>query len=261
MKLKRFQQFVNESRYEHHPIETELSDLAAPYFNDFPFEKDIPELIKRFETEWYDLKNEYWWNREITEWRRPHFALDVKVYTSYDMDKVRELMQEPEMSDEEVDDLYWRWLDECRELLVEDLSESGEYPWIDEVGFGGKSGGWLLISPSDNEEEMTEDLREAISDYRSRKDWDADSNEEFQQAIDFTKSDYMDMAELGLSETPELYKDYESAAQNIRDEINKWFKSLERMRAGLAEIEQRVKSFRENDESQFYTWIDEVIVG
>ena len=76
MKLKRFQQFITESKYGWSE-ESFAYRQSKETFNDFEFEKDILELVQKVEQTWAHLEDVYDWNRERRQWRKDHFALDV----------------------------------------------------------------------------------------------------------------------------------------------------------------------------------------
>ena len=120
MKLKKFQEFINEAR--HWSEEPYLYERYAKDLTTFGFENGVSDLIYEVEQAWTDIKNSYWWNRE--DWKPDHFALDVKIHVYPDYDEIREKFEktEDEWSDDWLDGQWWRFMEDQREMYEEDIN-------------------------------------------------------------------------------------------------------------------------------------------
>jgi len=251
MKLQRFQQFINEAnRWSEDPF---LYAQYAELFTDFGFEADIPDLIHAVEQKWTDLKNNYWWNREGRHWRKDHFALDVKVHSWPEADTVREILGEPDMPEEAIDDEWWVWMNDTREGFVDDLFSL--YPWIDDISWGGKSGGWLLLAPPHEAEDVRTDIDDSCQEYERIKD-EIKETGEFEELVNQSNEiDYQELKELGLadelSEIDELVKEYET----IKAYLTKELTDLAQWEVDMEAIQARVSKFEDNAEEYFYLWL------
>ena len=158
-----FSQFITESRYYGY---VEVIEKAKSVFKDFKFEEPIPILINDLDTKYSNIKEKYTWNRENRSFHKDHFALNIKVYIWPDQEKVKEILGDQEISDNRINSIWWHWLNIQREVLVEGL----DYDWIRDTGFGGNSGGWLLIVPDITDDKVFEYMEEAIDNYVSQKE-------------------------------------------------------------------------------------------
>ncbi|MEI8345452.1 MAG: hypothetical protein WCG06_05200, partial [Candidatus Omnitrophota bacterium] len=119
-------------------------------FGDFSFEKNIPELITTLESYWLKLKEKYHWNYSSRGVNKDHFALDVKIHVWPNADKMREILEDPDLGEEEVEHKWYHWLNERAEMFIDQI----DHAWIKDAGFAGKSGGWLFIYPVVDDEDF-----------------------------------------------------------------------------------------------------------
>ena len=249
MKLQRFQQFINEARNWSEEPFWRYSEM----FTDFGFESNIPDLIQKVEQTWAHLEDVYNWNRESRQWRNGHFALDVKVHAWPDADTVREILGEPDMPEEAINDEWWVWFNDEREFFAEDLFNL--YPWIDDINWGGNSGGWLLLAPPHEAEDVRTDIDDSCQEYERIKD-EIKETGEFEELVNQSNEiDYQELKELGLadelSELDELMKEYET----IKAYLTKELTDLAQWEADMEAITARVSKFEDNAEEYFYAWL------
>jgi hypothetical protein len=251
MKLQRFQQFINEAK--HWSEEPFLYGRYAELFTDFGFESDIPDLIHAVEQKWTDLKNSYWWNRENRQWRKDHFALDVKVHAWPDSEKVRLMLGEPDMTEEAIDDEWWVWFNDERELFVEDLFSL--YPWIVDISWGGKSGGWLLLAPPFDDESTRNDIEERCEEYNSEKD-DIKENGDWEKVVELVNNErHARLVRLGLTADDSEITLLKATIEGFKNNLTGNIEQLSQWEADMEAIKARVSKFEKNAEEYFYTWL------
>lgn len=251
MKLQRFQQFINEAR--HWSEEPFLYGRYSEMFTDFGFEADIPDLIHAVEQKWTDLKNSYWWNRENRQWRKDHFALDVKVHAWPDSEKVRLMLGEPDMTEEAIDDEWWVWFNDEREVFVEDLFSL--YPWIDDINWGGKSGGWLLLAPPFDDESTRNDIEERCEEYNSEKELMKEDGT-FKKAVELENDErHARLVRLGLTDESSEIIELKEMIEGFKNNLTGNIKQLSQWEADMEAIQARVSKFEKNAEEYFYTWL------
>jgi hypothetical protein len=249
MKLQRFQQFINEAR--HWSEEPFSYGRYAEVFTDFGFEADIPDLIHAVEQKWTDLKNSYWWNRE--QWRKDHFALDVKVHSWPKADTVREILGEPDMPEEAIDDEWWVWMNDTREGFVDDLFSL--YPWIDDINWGGKSGGWLLLAPPFDDESTRNDIEERCDEYNSEKQ-DLKENGDWEKAVAIENNPkFQRLKQLGIANEHSDLIVLVSQIEGFKNNLTGTIEQLTQWEADMEAIKARVSKFEDNAEEYFYAWL------
>jgi len=251
MKLQRFQQFINEAK--HWSEEPFLYGRYAEVFTDFGFEADIPDLIYAVEQKWTDLKNNYWWNRENRQWRKDHFALDVKVHAWPDSDTVREILGEPDMPEEAIDDEWWVWMNDTREGFVDDLFSL--YPWIADIDWGGKSGGWLLLAPPFDDESTRNDIEERCDEYNSEKQ-DLKDNGDFEELVNQSNElDYQELKDLGLADELNELTLLKATIEGFKNNLTETIEQLTQWEADMEAIQARVSKFEDNAQEYFHAWL------
>lgn len=253
MKLKRFQQFITESKYGWSEESFAYSQWRKETFNDFDFEKDILELVQKVEQTWAHLEDVYDWNRERRQWRKDHFALDVKVHAWPDSDKVREILGEPDMSEEAINDEWWVWFNDEREGFVNDLIEI--YPWIQDIGWGGKSGGWLLLQPPHEAEDIRNDIESDCQVYRLTKE-ELKESDDWQDILnDINDETLNNMHDYGLSNESDEILNLKEQVDNIRTYLTKELADLTQWESDMNAIQARVSKFEDKAEEYFYDWL------
>lgn len=258
-RVKRFTEFINEAR--HWSEDPWLANKVAHVFNNFPaIEAGVVDLIDTTEEEWKHIKESFWWNRETGGFNKDHFALDVKVHAYPDNDKLRSATgkDEEDLDDEAIDNMWWRWFEDQREFFQEDIEQS--YGWVGHVGWGGKSGGWLLLSPEYTGDDVVTELEELVQEYEETIDSIKEDPEQWAELNDLLNSDdFEELTKMGLAEYPEEAADLIKIIDQIKtkckssiDDFKQWFNDM-------TEIQNRVSKFEETASDQFHTWAVEEI--
>lgn len=256
--LKLFENFSREY------LKTNNNSLVAFYtdkLGDFLLERDILKKLELFEAKVDSLFSDSWnlnRGRNYGRYNGDYFALNVKVHVWPSTDEVESKFG-IEMDDEQLSDIWYRWLQDQAEMFEEDIKES--YDWVEEVSWGGNSGGWLHISPELGADRLLEYAEETVTDYLETKEYyDEETIAEVATAINSPK--WQRLAELGLVED-------EDAVKEITDkltEILKWFDTesakLDQIEEDLKAIQRQHKEFERNAERYFMEFLaDEIENG
>jgi hypothetical protein len=257
--IKTFSQFITEARRwtEFQPT---LSRDYGRDFQDFYFEEGLTELMDEVEGMWSELENEYWWNREGRNFRNGHFAIDAKIHTWPDFEEIRNAvgMTEEELSDESIDSMWWRWIEDQREFFQEDIQEF--YSWIDNTGWGGNSGGWLVIVPDVNGEDFASSLEDELMTYHDTKADIKDDEERWEDLIKRAHDPkFLRLIKLGLAQETDDLAYLKKDADVIRELLEKEKSRVEQIWNDLKEISDRPKKFAQNAQRLFTEWAVEEI--
>lgn len=253
--LKLFENFSREY------LKTNNNSLVAFYtdkLGDFLLERDILKKLELFEAKVDSLFSDSWNLNRGSRYGRhngDYFALNVKVHVWPSTDEVESKFG-IEMDDEMLSNIWYRWLQDQAEMFEEDIRES--YNWVEEVSWGGNSGGWLHISPELGADRLLEYAEETVTDYLETKEYyDEETIAEVATAINSPK--WQRLAELGLVED-------EDAVKEITDkltEILKWFDTesakLDQIEEDLKAIQRQHKEFDRNAERYFMDFLAEEI--
>lgn len=253
--LKLFENFSREY------LKTNNNSLVAFYtdkLGDFLLERDILKKLELFEAKVDSLFSDSWNLNRGSRYGRhngDYFALNVKVHVWPSTDEVESKFG-IEMDDEMLSNIWYRWLQDQAEMFEEDIRES--YNWVEEVSWGGNSGGWLHISPELGADRLLEYAEETVTDYLETKEYyDEETIAEVATAINSPK--WQRLAELGLVED-------EDAVKEITDkltEILKWFDTesakLDQIEEDLKAIQRQHKEFDRNAEKYFMEFLAEEI--
>lgn len=253
--LKLFENFSREY------LKANNNSLVAFYtdkLGDFLLERDILKKLELFEAKVDSLFSDSWNLNRGSRYGRhngDYFALNVKVHVWPSTDEVESKFG-IEMDDERLSDIWYRWLQDQAEMFEEDIRES--YNWVEEVSWGGNSGGWLHISPELGADRLLEYAEETVTDYLETKEYyDEETIAEVATAINSPK--WQRLAELGLVED-------EDAVKEITDkltEILKWFDTesakLDQIEEDLKAIQRQHKEFDRNAERYFMEFLADEI--
>lgn len=216
-KLKTFNQFVNESI--DHRVDRALDTLHK-------INGPLRELLEAFEKKLEHMKERgsFWYNRESRNISKEHYAIDVKTYEWPDVDDWREAIGDPEASEEQMMDHWWRWI----EMEIEDFEENiflpefGEY--FDEIRMGGQSGGWMCLIPSNGPSTLAHDVDVMVDPYIDfLTNLEPDEISQLEQALEMSEEERARMTELGILEIGDtldnLMREYNDAKQEIEKSI------------------------------------------
>lgn len=246
-----FSNFVNE--YKRFDETLSWSKQYQALFAEFPFEKGITDMIDELDKKWTDLKNRYNWNRESRNFRTGHFAMDVKVYIWPDHEKAKEALNYPSLSEEGLYDWWYRFLNDQREALVDGI----DYSWVKDVGFGGTSGGWLVVAPSTTDDDCLENIEDMANSYQQTKD-DAKTEDDYADIAPYVdEDDYEELVQAGMLTEPHGVSELRTEAATIKTTLEKELEEVNRIEPDLQAILARVEEFRKNGEELFYQYLRE----
>jgi len=236
--------FINESFYK-----TDF-EFSPADFNDFDFEKELPSLIAEVAEYWNTLRDDYEWNRESREFRRDHFALNVKIHVFPDFDKCREILGDSDVTDDQIDQKWYQFIEDSREMYQEDIEEI--YPWIENTGFGGRSGGWLVIAVNSAITNIEEDVQTMIYEYIEMKG-DMKTDDDWQEMVDLANADhYKDLMEIGVADYPGELINLKNEALKFKASLADNLNTMQRISQDLEDIWMRSRKFEENAAKYFY---------
>jgi len=247
-----FSNFINESRRFDDTLT--WGDPYQGLFNDFPFEHGILELIKSVDRKWIELKNKYNWGREGRDFPSGHFVMNIKVYNIWpDKKKAEEAMNYSNLSDDELYNWWYRFLNDQREALTDGI----DYGWVDYVGFGGKNGGWLVVVPVATDDDCHNRIEDMTYDYEGIKESakEEDSYEGFVELSD--DENYEELVKSGMIDEPYEVQELREEAEKIRTFLTNELEKLQSIDSNLQEVLARVQKFRENGEEWFYDYLRE----
>ena len=236
--------FINESFYK------TAFEFSPADFNDFEFEKELPSLITEVAEYWNTLRDDYEWNRESRGFRRDHFAVNVKMHIWPDFDKCREILGDSNITDDELDQKWGQFIEDSREMYQEDIE--GIYSWIEDTGFGGRSGGWLVIAVNSAITNVEEDVQTLIYEYTEMKS-DMKADDDWQEMVDLVNADhYKELMEIGVADYPEELSELKNTALKFKSTLPDDLQTMQRISQDLEDIWMRSRKFEENAAKYFY---------
>lgn len=253
--MKNFLQFLNEAK-NWAPAPFLYKDFEK-YLSEFKYETETIATLFKLEQELQKIGDKYWWNREKRNWDKPHFAIDAKVHIFPELDKVKELIEDPDLDEDQMFNIFYAWLDEIREMFSEDITES--YDWIDAVNWGGRSGGWLLISPELTYDNIIDEVFEVIDYYQEQRgQFKYDEPLEYsamQKQID--SEEWNSLYELGLIDIPDEMSEIMGQLNILNKNMNHYIDKLKQMDIDMIAIEARISNFSKTGEANFYTYLEQ----
>ena len=236
--------FINESFYK------TAFEFSPADFNDFEFEKELPSLIAEVAEYWNTLRDDYEWNRESRDFRYDHFAVNVKMHIWPDFDKCREILGDSDITDDQLDQKWGQFIEDSREMYQEDIEEI--YSWIENTGFGGRSGGWLVITVNSAITNVEEDVQTLIYEYTEMKA-DMKADDDWQEMIDLVNADhYKELMEIGVADYPEELSELKNTALKFKSTLRDDLQTMQRISQDLEDIWMRSRKFEENAAKYFY---------
>jgi len=166
IRLVKFSEFLNES------IDQTMKDFGLD--ERFEWSRELGELAENILNKSNELKEEYGYGRRSNN----GFEFDIKTRSWPDLDN---LAAKYNVTEEEIDDLWYLFLSDQLEMYGEDIIENDKF--FEDWSQGGRSGGWLILEY--NIEDPDSVINDEISDYNyyANQVDDEDFNEwkEFQE--------------------------------------------------------------------------------
>lgn len=255
--MKHIKLFENFSRDYLQANSGSLTKAYSDKLADFSLEEILVNELDAYERQIESLFSDNWSLNRGSRFsnKGDYFALNVKVYSSPDTDEV-EAKVGIELDDERLSDIWYRWLQDQAEMFEEDIKES--YDWVNEVSWGGNSGGWIHIQPDNGADSLLEYAEETIQDYLDTKEfYDAETIQEVGDAIN--SPEWKRLAELGLVEDEDAVLDITTKLK----EAIRWFRAevdkLVEIERDLTSIQRRHREFEQNAKKYFLDFLEEEV--
>lgn len=253
-KLKTFSAFILER------ADWNYSDHYKKYLGKIPGDETLISAIKELDDTVNRIENDYWYNRESRDFRYDHYAIDMKIHEWPDLDEWARLSgyaaEELEGDRSGLEDLMYRDWARFMEDTYEDYAEHyrDSFSWLKEIGVGGRSGGWLLLAPETDHNDIERHVEEVMDEYLMALD-EISENPEIMNMLN--DEDTERLAELGLVDMDqlELAKQIEEYRDNAVATIYGTIRELEKMEEDFGMVERDIEKFRENCKQDFYEWV------
>jgi len=247
-----FSKFILENR--ENDIHTTLDKEYEDQLSDFNYESEILSLIEKLERYWIKMEKDYLWNREYRySLKFPHFALYAKLDYP-DLEKISKIIKDDEADDDELLDIWYKWIMYQRAIFIDDL----DYSWIKHVGWGGNSGGWILLTPNINYDDVVNDITELLELYISEKNEIKNNVSNWEYIMNNLEDlDYIQLSEIGLIEMPEEIINLKKSADIVIKITQESLQEAKNIEADLVEINNRLIKFKQNADSYFYSYLEE----
>ena len=231
--------------------EAEEIDLGSEYLSELRRLEDSEVINKLDEVSKLinHLSSSYWYNREGNT---GHYALRMKIHASPDLEEWAKAKGEEDEDDINEDSMYddwYRFMEDTYEVHSEDYPES--FDWIEKIGAGGRSGGWLLVYPEYDHDDIETDLSYKLAEYLDNL-----PEEDFSIKL-VLDPESRELIELGLIQAPDDYQTILDNREEVLEYLNKTEVKLNQINIDLEKITTEIAEFAENAEKQFYEWIAE----
>ena len=239
IRLVKFSEFLNES------IDQTIRDFGLD--ERFEWSRELGELAENILDKSNELKEEYGYGRRSNN----GFEFDIKTRSWPDLDN---LAAKYNVTEEEIDDLWYLFLSDQLEMYGEDIIENGKF--FEDWSQGGRSGGWLILEY--NIEDPDSVINDEISDYNfyaNRVD-DEDFNEwkEFQErggkGLRMLKSFNI------KTPIPEDIQILEDEFNTCKPNLESLIEELNVLETHLIEVKKSIDDFWNNSNEYFNDFLD-----
>lgn len=256
--MKHIKLFENFSRDYLKQNNNSLTAFYSGKLSSFNLEKRVLDLLEEFEKQ-VDLTFSDNWNlnrgRNYGRYNGDYFALNVKVYNWPNPDNIKKKFG-IEMDDERLSDIWYQWMAMEAESFEEDLRE--QYSWIDNISWGGNSGGWLHIYPDKGADALLEAAEDEIQMYLDTKEfYDEADLEEVGKAIN--NPEWERLAELGLVEDAEEVRKIVESLTGIINWLKTEINNLIGIEKDLVSIQEQHKRFEKHADEYFMDYLKDEI--
>jgi hypothetical protein len=231
--------------------EAEEIDLGSEYLSELRRLEDSEVINKLDEVSKLinHLSSSYWYNREGNT---GHYALRMKIYSSPDLEewaKAKGEEDEDDINEDAMYDDWYRFMEDTYDAHSEDYPES--FDWIEKIGVGGRSGGWLLVYPKNDHANI-----ESNVDYDLGRYIGGLPDEDFSINL-LLDPESKELIELGLIKAPEDCQEFLHEREELLEYLKVMIVDLNQINIDLEKITNEIAEFAENAEKQFYAWIAE----
>jgi len=239
IRLVKFSEFLNES------IDQTMKDFGLD--ERFEWSRELGELAENILNKSNELKEEYGYGRRSNN----GFEFDIKTRSWPDLDN---LAAKYNVTEEEIDDLWYLFLSDQLEMYGEDIIENDKF--FEDWSQGGRSGGWLILEY--NMEDPDSVINDEISDYNyyANQVNDEDFNEwkEFQErggkGLRMLKS-------FNIKTTiPEDIQILEDEFNTCKPNLELLIEELNVLEAHLIKVKKSIDDFWNNSNEYFNDFLD-----
>lgn len=223
----------------------------ADELHDFEFEKKFAKFLGEYEEEWARLKRDYNWNRESRQMHGGHFAIDAKIY-AYPKAEEIESVTGLELDELDLEEYWSEFMQDARDQFTGDISE--QYDWIKSTGWGGKSGGWLVIWPEYDDDDFEDEPNYHLNRYVEDK-LHIDREEILAMQKEETSPDVQTLIRRKLRDPSEQLPELKRDIASLTEEMEGYLARMRAYRAGLEEIAEIPREFEENAVANFTDWL------
>lgn len=256
--MKHIKLFENFSRDYLKQNNNSLTAFYSGKMTSFNLEKKVLDLLDAFERQVDSTFSDNWnlnRGRSYGRYSGDYFALNVKVHVWPSVEKVKSLTGVG-LDDERLADIWYRWLQDQAEMFEEDIKES--YRWVDNISWGGNSGGWIHIYPDNGADQLLEKAEEEIQDYLDTKEeFDEEELEEIGKAID--NPEWQRLSDLGLVEDEESVTVIVNKLKSVTEWLNAEIRNLLQIEEDLRAIQRQHREFEKMAEKYFLDFIQEEV--
>lgn len=256
--MKHIKLFENFSRDYLKQNNNSLTAFYSSKLSSFNLEKKVLELLDTFENQVDSTFSDSWnlnRGRNYGRYNGDYFALNVKVYNWPNPDNIKKKFG-IEMDDERLSDIWYQWMAMEAESFEEDLRE--QYSWIDNISWGGNSGGWIHIYPDKGADALLEAAEEEIQMYLDTKEfYDETDLEEVGKAIN--NPEWERLAELGLVEDAEEVRKIVESLTGVINWLKTEINNLIEIERDLVAIQEQHKRFEKRADEYFMDYIKDQI--
>jgi len=239
IRLVKFSEFLNES------IDQTMKDFGLD--ERFEWSRELGELAENIMNKSNELKEEYGYGRRSNN----GFEFDIKTRSYPDLDN---LASKYNVTEEEIDNLWYLFLSDQLEMYGEDIIENGKF--FEDWSQGGRSGGWLILEY--NIEDPDSVINDEISDYNyyANQVDDEDFNEwkEFQErggkGLRMLKSFNI------KTPIPEDIQILEDEFNTCKPNLESLIEELNVLETHLIEVKKSIDDFWNNSNEYFNDFLD-----
>ena len=239
IRLVKFSEFLNES------IDQTMRDFGLD--ERFEWSRELGELAENILDKSNELKEEYGYGRRSNN----GFEFDIKTRSYPDLDN---LASKYNVTEEEIDNLWYLFLSDQLEMYGEDIIENGKF--FEDWSQGGRSGGWLILEY--NIEDPDSVINDEISDYNyyANQVDDEDFNEwkEFQErggkGLRMLKSFNI------KTPIPEDIQILEDEFNTCKPNLESLIEELNVLETHLIEVKKSIDDFWNNSNEYFNDFLD-----
>jgi hypothetical protein len=251
-RLHTFSQFVLEARGNN----WNYAGHYASYLNKFAGDSSLLDQVKQLDSQMNHLEDSWWYNREG---QSGHYALNMKIHQWPDLEKWAEAKGETDEDEIYEDAMYSDWarfMEDTYEISAEDYANS--YDWIEKVGVGGRSGGWLLLYLNEDHAYLEHDLESHFDDYLSNLDQLENPNilADIKRLVD-DEADTRELVDLGLIDESdfELAEEVLESRDELENFLNEKLQEFNQIESDLEDIQANIDKFKKTAEEDFYDWL------